>query len=377
MAGEKYRLRIEELLAHAGVELNGSNPWDIQVHNEKLYPRIFVAGSLGLGEAYTEGWWDSERLDACFFRLMGADLDGRLRNWKDFLRVVQARLINRQNRTRAYQVGRIHYDAGNDLYARMLDRRMIYSCAYWQGASCLDAAQEAKLDLIRRKLDLRSGMRVLDIGCGWGGTARFLAERCGVEVVGVTISREQARLARESCRGLPVDIRLQDYRQLDETFDRVLSVGMFEHVGCKNYRTFMEVVRRCLTADGLFLLHTIGGNRTVVRTDGWIDRYIFPNAMLPSAAQVTIAAEGLFVLEDWHNFGADYDRTLMAWFGNFDEAWPELREKYGEGFYRMWKYYLLSCAGTFRARRNQLWQIVFSPKGVPGGHRIRAYNEKN
>ena len=372
MVREKYRPRVEELLTHAGVALNGGRPWDIRVHNEKLYPRVFAQGSLGLGEAYMDGWWDCERLDECFSRLMRAHLDGRFRPWKDGLRHARARLTNRQNRTRAVEVGWRHYDVGNDLYARMLDRRMIYSCGYWQNTDSLDEAQEAKLGLIGRKLGLQPGMRVLDIGCGWGGTARYLAEHCGVEVVGVTISGAQARFARESCRGLPIDIRLQDYRQLHETFDRVLSVGMFEHVGCKNYRTFMEVVRRCLVPDGLFLLHTIGGNQTVIRTDSWIDRYIFPNSMLPSAAQITTAAEGVFVLEDWHNFGADYDRTLMAWFRNFDRSWPELQEKYGERFYRMWKYYLLSCAGTFRARRNQVWQIVFSPKGVPGGIQVRS-----
>jgi cyclopropane-fatty-acyl-phospholipid synthase len=276
---------------------------------------------------------------------------------------------NPQSTRRAFRIGRHHYDIGNELYERMLDRRMIYSCGYWREATDLDAAQEAKLDLVCRKLELAPGMRVLDIGCGWGGTARFMAERCGVEVVGITVSEEQVRVGRQVCQGLPVEIRLQDYRSVDESFDRVVSIGMFEHVGRRNYTTYMRQVRRCLKGDGLFLLHTIGGNRSVAANDPWIDRYIFPNSMLPSARQITQAAEGLFVLEDWHSFGADYDRTLVAWWSNLQARWPEIEDRYEPRFYRMWKYYLLSCAGSFRARSSQLWQIVLSPRGVAGGYR--------
>ena len=246
---------------------------------------------------------------------------------------------------------------------------MIYTCAYWRKADTLDAAQEAKLSLVCDKLDLKPGMRVLDIGCGWGGLARFLAERHQVEVAGITVSKPQAEFAREICRGLPVEIRLQDYRELEGHYDRVVSLGMFEHVGVKNYRTFMRVARAHLEPDGLFLLHTIGSLRSNRDADAWIGRYVFPNSMLPSAAQICDAVEGRFVIEDWHNFGADYDTTLMHWCENFERGWPELAPRYGERFRRLWRYYLLSCAGTFRARRNQLWQIVLSPKGVPGGYR--------
>jgi cyclopropane-fatty-acyl-phospholipid synthase len=250
----------------------------------------------------------------------------------------------------------------------MLDKRMIYSCGYWKYASTLDEAQDAKLDLICRKLDLQPGMRLLDIGCGWGGTAKFVAENYGVDVLGITVSKEQVVLGKEFCRGLPVEIRLQDYRALKGTFDRIVSIGMIEHVGYKNYTTFMNVVRRSLREDGLFLLQTIGGNQRVSGCDPWIERYIFPNSMLPSPGQLSAAIEGLFVLEDWHSFGTDYDRTLMKWFQNFDDNWDELKETYNGRFYRMWKYYLLSCAGSFRARKNQLWQIVFSPEGLPDGY---------
>lgn len=250
----------------------------------------------------------------------------------------------------------------------MLGERLIYSCGYWKNASTLDEAQEDKLNLVCRKLDLRPGMRVLDIGCGWGGTAKFAAEQYKVKVVGVTVSEEQARFGKEFCRGLPVEIRLQDYRSLKETFDRIFSLGMFEHVGHKNYITFFRCVKSCLKDNGLFLLHTIGSNRSDTRNDPWIERYIFPNSMLPSAKQICAAIEGLFVLEDWHNFGADYDKTPMHWFRNFQEKSNVIKKNYGERFYRMWKYYLLCCAGSFRARKNQLWQIVFSANGVPGGY---------
>jgi len=360
---------VEGLLQEADVIIDGDRPWDIQVHNGGLYEQVLAHGSLALGEAYMGGWWDCPELDRFFHKILSAGLDSRVRSIGTALASLKARLQNRQSVKRAFQVGEAHYDIGNDLYRRMLDSHMTYSCGYWREAGDLEKAQQSKLDLICRKLHLAPGQKLLDIGCGWGGMARFAAERYGVEVVGVTISREQAELARELCRDLPVEIRLQDYRSLDESFDRVVSIGMFEHVGYKNYRTYMEVVGRCLREDGLFLLHTIGGNSSVRTTDPWIERYIFPNGMLPSAIQISRAIEGIFILEDWHNFGPDYDRTLMAWYRKFEDAWPELRERYGERFYRMWRYYLLSCAGAFRARVNQLWQIVLSKSGAPAGYR--------
>jgi cyclopropane-fatty-acyl-phospholipid synthase len=286
----------------------------------------------------------------------------------DWLRLARAWLWNQQSRGRAAQVARRHYDLGNGLFRAMLDSRAIYSCGYWRDAQTLDQAQEAKLDLVARKLALEPGMRVLDVGCGWGGAARFLAERYRVEVVGVTISREQARFASEMCRGLPVTIELRDYRAIDGRYDRAYSLGMFEHVGWRNYRAFLTALREHLDPDGLFLLHTIGALVSARYGDGWVGRYIFPNSMLPSAAQIAAASEGRFVLEDWHNFGADYDATLMAWHRNFERAWPRLAGRYRERFRRAWRYYLLTSAGGFRARRNQLWQIVLSPRGVPGGY---------
>jgi len=360
---------LQRLLDEADVRIGGQRSQDILVHNPGFYARVLAGGSLALGESYMDGWWDCEALDQFFERIMTARLDKKVRKSKALLwAAIKARLTGMHARARAFEVGRRHYDIGNELFGLMLDKDLNYSCAYWDRARTLDEAQAAKLELTCRKLKLEPGMRVLDIGCGWGGFAAYAAKHYDVEVTGVTVSREQVKLARRICDGLPVCIELLDYRDLRQTFDRIVSIGMFEHVGVINYRTYMKVVNRCLKRGGLFLLHTIGGNRSKRSVDPWIAKYIFPNSMLPSAHQITEAAEGLFVLEDWHSFGPDYDRTLMAWYNNFTAGWKRLRKNYDERFYRMWTYYLLSCAGSFRARRNQLWQIVFSKGGVPGGY---------
>ncbi|MDX1592860.1 MAG: cyclopropane fatty acyl phospholipid synthase [Gammaproteobacteria bacterium] len=366
---EPCRQKVEALLALADTRIDGRRAWDIRVHDPRFYPRVLGDGSLGFGETYMEGWWDCDDLVGLISRVVSAKLHERVRTPGDLLMWARAKLVNLQSPARADEIAHAHYDIGNDLYERMLDRRMIYSCGYWAEANDLDAAQEAKLDLIFRKLGLEPGMRVLDIGCGWGGAAQFAAERYGVEVVGVTVSREQARLAEARCEGLPVEIRLQDYRAVKGRFDRIYSIGMFEHVGVKNYRTYFRVARDLLTPDGLFVLHTIGGNTPMPQCDRWIARYIFPNSVLPAPSQVTAACEGLFVIEDWHNFGVDYERTLTEWLRRFEAAWPELEARYDERFHRMWRYYLSASAGSFRARDIQLWQLVLSPGGVAGGYR--------
>ena len=373
MPQQRFQQRVGDLLAEADVRVGGDRPWDVQVHDPHFFARVLGQGSLGLGESYMDGWWDAESLDGFLFHLLAARLDQRVHGAGDTWDALRARLLNPQTRSRSREVGERHYDLGNDLYAAMLGQRLVYSCGYWTQADGrvldgLDAAQEAKLDLVCRKLRLRPGMRVLDIGCGWGEALKFAAERYGISGVGITISKQQADYARELCAGLPIEIRLQDYRELDESFDAAFSIGMFEHVGVKNYRGYMEVARRCLPAQGLFLLHCIGGNRSVNHTDPWIGRYIFPNSMLPSAAQIAQAVEGLFVIEDWHNFGTDYDRTLQAWRDNVERAWPSLPARYDERFQRMWRFYLASAMATFRTRDSQLWQVVLSVGGVPGGY---------
>jgi cyclopropane-fatty-acyl-phospholipid synthase len=369
MSKKKYKKIAQELFQHAGIEINGSNPWDIQVHDERFYKRVITEAELGLGESYMDKWWDVEKLDEMIFRILRADLQEKIkRNLKVALQLIGFYLINMQAKRRAFIIGERHYDLGNDLFQNMLDKRMNYSCAYWKNATTLDEAQENKLELICKKLYLKPGMRVLDIGCGWGAFGKYAAENYKVEVVGITVSKQQIDLGRELCKGLPVEFRLIDYRDVNEKFDRIVSVGMIEHVGYKNYRTYFEIAARNLNDDGLFLLHTIGSIISTKSTDAWTHKYIFPNGMLPSLAQLAKAVEGLFVIEDVHNFGADYDKTLMAWYNNFKTNWYKIKDKYGERFYRMWEYFLLSSAGSFRARRNQLWQIVFSKKGVLGGY---------
>jgi cyclopropane-fatty-acyl-phospholipid synthase len=366
MALQNSEKIIRKLLEPINVEVDGNNPWDIQVHNPNFYSRVLQEASLGLGESYMDGWWDCEALDELFFRILKGNLGSKVTgNWKIAAQVLKARLFNQQTRSRALKVGEVVYDLGNDLYSAMLDKRLNYTCGYWKNAATLDEAQEAKLDLVCKKIGLKPGLRVLEFGCGWGSFASFAAEKYGAHVVGVTISREQLAFAQEVCKGLPVELYFQDYREVQGKYDAIISIGMLEHVGYKNYATYMQVVERCLKEDGIALIHCIGSNQTVTSADPWTNKYIFPNGMLPSIAQLGAAMEPSFVMEDWHNYGPDYIPTLLAWNANFEKAWPNLKDKYGERFRRMWRYYLLNSAGAFKARAQQLWQIVFTRRGTP------------
>ena len=374
-----FKETVSTLLESVDIQVNGTRPFDIQVHNKLFYSRVLSGKSLGLGESYMDGWWDCEALDQfCYQMLLGRiDKQIKIKNPAFLLHVLRAYFLNAQSKKRAYIVGKKHYDTGNDLFALMLDQRMIYSCGYWDGANNLDQAQVNKLDLVCRKLHLKAGMKVLEIGSGWGGFAKYAAENYGVSVHGVTVSKEQMEYAQESCKGLDTSFELKDYRDLYGTYDAIVSIGMFEHVGYKNYRDYMQVARRCLDDNGLFLLHTIGRNTPSRSTDPWTNKYIFPNGMIPSPAQISKSAQGLFVIEDWHNFGQDYDPTLMAWNENFQKNYDGLKDKYDERFKRMWEYYLLMCAGTFRSRRNQLWQLVLSKKGLKGGYSYQNAHRLN
>lgn len=361
---------VKTLAEKADIAINGSRPWDIQVHNPLLYKRVLKEGTLGLGEAYMDGWWDCEAIDVMICKALRADLERAVsRNLPVLANMLFYLLTNPQSIYRASMVAEKHYNFGNDMFECMLGPTMNYSCGYWETASNLDEAETAKMALIARKLQLAPGMEVLDIGCGWGSLAIYLAKNCGVRVTGITVSTEQAAYAREKAAGLPVKIELEDYRSLDASYDRVVSVGMFEHVGRKNYAIFMKTVRRVLKKDGLFLLHTIGSNEKKRGVDPWIAKYIFPNGMLPSISCIASAIRKRFILEDWHNFGADYDKTLMAWAERFEKGREGGCFACDDVTARMFRYYLLTCAGTFRARDIQLWQIMLSPQGVPGGYR--------
>jgi cyclopropane-fatty-acyl-phospholipid synthase len=364
MFDDFFRKQMERFLSSADIITGGTRPWDMQVHNPATYRRTITEGNLGLGESYMDGFWESEDLEGFFFRLLSKEIDKKLVTPTDRLGKWIGSVLNLQCPSRAFTVGKTHYDIGNDLYEAMLDPRMIYSCAYWKKAASLDEAQEHKLRLVFDKMMLKPGMTLLDIGCGWGGAARYAAKHYGVSVLGITVSEEQVRFARDYCAGLPVRIELADYRDLKESFDRIYSIGMFEHVGYKNYRSYFEIISRYLKPDGISLLHTIGCKEPCTNGDEWTCKYIFPNSMLPSASQITSSFEGLLTLEDWHVFTYDYYLTLMAWYNNFEKHWDTLQSLYSERFHRMWRYYLLSFAGAFHARSIELWQVLFSKNGI-------------
>jgi cyclopropane-fatty-acyl-phospholipid synthase len=360
---------VHRALAIADIRPNGDRPWDIRITDDRFYDRVLRSGNLGLGESYMDGWWDVADLTEFISRLIRVDAEALVRrNLKPLLYVLSARLVNYGSRKKAHEVAERHYDLDNTLFEMMLDKRMTYSCGYWANTDSLDTAQENKLDLVCRKMGLRPGMTVLDIGCGWGSFMKFAAERYGVSCVGVSVSNGQTKLGRQMCAGLPIEFRLQDYHDIEGRYDRIVSIGMFEHVGYKNMRAFFRTARRLLADNGLLLLHTLGLNISTVRGDPWNDKYVFPNGMVPSIKQLGQSIEHTFVMEDWHNFGGYYEPTLLAWHSNFREAWPVLKARYDERFFRMWTYYLLSCAGAVRARYLQLWQVVLSPRGIPGGY---------
>ena len=376
MASSEHKKKAQQLLNYADIKINGTRDHDIKVLDERLYERIFAEGSMGVGESYMDGWWRVKKLDKMFYKAFSVDVDKKLSSaikLKLAAFYVGAKLKNHQIGKKAYKNAQSHYDIGNDLYEPMLGKTMAYTCAYWdRGAKNLDQAQTDKYDLICEKLNLKKGMKVLDVGCGWGGLAMHMAKKYGCEVVCFTPAHEQIDYIKQHAKGLkvkPILTTYQDYSGKTK-FDRIAAIGVMEHIGPKNYEKFLSKMKSLLKDDGLFILHTIGGNKSVTATDPWIDKYIFPGGVLPSIKQIATATEGKFVMEDWHNMGANYDPTLMAWNDNFQKSYPKLdHDKYDERFRRMWEFYLLVCAAKFRARGLQLWQIVYSQRGVPGGYK--------
>jgi cyclopropane-fatty-acyl-phospholipid synthase len=363
---------IGDIFDSVGIVVNGSNPWDIQVFDSRTFDLILTKWSLGLGEGYMHGYWGCLDLEEFLYRLLKDDHNEHLYGFAKLTliyEILRAKLLNLQTKSRAFMVAQSHYDVGQDIFSAMLDKEMNYSCGYWQYAQDLDKAQLDKMELICQKLMLNPGDRLLEIGCGWGGFARYAAQNYGVSVLGVTVSKEQYLIAQERCRNQDVEIRLCDYRDLDGEFEKIVSIGMFEHVGEKNYKEYFKVASRLMKNDGIFLLHTIGSDVTTLRTDPWIDKYIFPNGKIPSIAEIGTAYEGYFVLEDLHNLGLDYEATLLAWHEKFIEKWPQYADKYGLVFYRMWRYYLLGCAAYFKSKQGQLWQMVLTKRSFPGSYR--------
>jgi len=362
----RHKYIIEKMLAPIGITINGNSPWDIRVRDDRTFPQMLQNKNLGLGESYMEGWWDCQQLDEFICKILTAGLDTKIKGGFKFLMpALSAIIFNMQSKIRSPIVAERHYDLDNELFMSFLDPYNQYSCAYFDGTEDLNEAQQKKINLICKKISLSKDDHILDVGCGWGGLAKYVSEHYGCKVTAINISEKQISYARESCRGLPVQILHCDYRDFQGSFDKIVSIGMFEHVGQKNYKTFMKTVHRCLKDNGIFLLQTIGGNESLIQCDPWINKYIFPNSMLPSITQIGKAIEGLFVIEDLHNLGSHYEKTLMAWHENFQKAWTKLKSRYDDRFKRMWEYYLLSCAGAFRARYNQLWQIVLTKYGTP------------
>ncbi len=364
---------IEPIFREAGIRINGSEPWDMTIHDARFFDRFVRDGTMGAGESYMDGWWDCERIDELTARVLSSELsDLFARNWKLRLDHLKKVLLDRQRGRRSMAVAEQHYDLGNEFFARMLGPTMAYSCAYWRDADNLDEAQRNKMDLCCRKLDLKEGDRLLDVGCGWGSMMKYAAENYGCEVIGITISEQQCEYAERITKDLPVEVRLLNYRDARQddlgTFDKVVSIGMFEHVGKPNYRSFMQFIDRVLAPDGLFLLHTIGRSADVQAR--WLGRYIFPNSYLPELRDLADAIANIFVLEDVQNIGANYDKTMLGWHRNFEQFAKEGLAEENPRFYRMWRYYLLTGAGSFRLRKKRaaVWQLVLSKGGVPLGY---------
>jgi cyclopropane-fatty-acyl-phospholipid synthase len=352
------------ILDQAGVSINSSEPWSIQVKNERLWDRVVSQHELGLGESYMDGWWECQAIDQMLTKLVTVNAAAQLTPSLSVLfSALKSNIFNLQTKARAAKNAKHHYNIGNDLYERMLDSEMAYSCGYWKEATNLDQAQLNKFDLICKKLKLEKGMTLLDIGSGWGGFLRYAVKNYGVQATGISPADQQILLAKERSAGLKIDFYQMDYRDFTGRFDRIVSVGMMEHVGPKNFREFFNKCDELLAHDGIMLHHLISSTRSQNRTDGFFNRYIFPGGVIPSPSQITKAVEDLFVLEDVHNFGLDYDKTLMCWHKNINEKWDELPE-YDNRFKRMWNYYLLASAAGFRSRSLSLNQYVFRKEGI-------------
>jgi cyclopropane-fatty-acyl-phospholipid synthase len=379
MSNRLFKPLFESLLEGTGVRVGGGRPWDIRVNDDRLYRRA-LRGSLGIGESYMDGDWDCDALDEMFRRVLGSGAQHRpLVRAAGALKALQSRLTNLQTKRRSRAVAEEHYDIDHRMYAHFLGPWNQYTCCFFDGTTDLERAEVIKLEMLCDKLELKAGDRLLDIGCGWGGFAKYAAQTRGCEVTGISLSDEQIRYAVDYTKGLPVTIRKLDYRDLPDSglppFDKISIVGMIEHVGYKNYAPLMGVVHQMLKPDGLFLLHTIGNCEKTIVVDPWIEKYIFRNSMAPAMSQLSDAAEGKFVIEDWENYGHHYVPTLQSWYDRFNANWDRIRaipakRPFDERFRRLWNYYLMSCKAAFEVEKLHLWQLVMtriqSGRGVYG-----------
>jgi cyclopropane-fatty-acyl-phospholipid synthase len=364
---------VTNLFSRAGITIGGNKHWDIRVNNDRFYPST-LRGSLGFGESYMKGDWEVESIDALFRRIIRMDIPrSSLVTLNRLYLDIKSRLTNLQTRIGSLAIAETHYDLDHRLYELFLGPYNQYTCCFFNQAQSLEEAEVEKLELICNKLDLHEGDRVLDIGCGWGGFAKYAAETRGCRVTGVSISKEQIAYARQYTQGLPVEIIDCDYRDLPGRlssgyFDKAVIIGMIEHVGHKNYRKLVNIVHQLLKDDGMFLLHTIGNCEQTTVVDPWIEKYIFRNSMAPAMSQLGNAFEGLFAVQAWENYGHYYAPTLAAWQERFEANWPQIaaietERRFDEKFRRMFNYYLLSCKAGFETEQLNLWHIVMTKQG--------------
>lgn len=338
------------------------------IKDDAVIRRIFSGGhNLALGETYVEGLWDSNDIRKLVIELIKLErvkMQLGLHALPIFLGEVLGKLLalflpsntlssSRKNIT-------YHYDISDDMFQRQLGPTMQYTCAYFHRPDMsLDEAQLAKMRIIAHKLDLRPGMRVVELGCGYGAFAYLLATEFGVHVTGVSLSNDQVAYAKKNFAHSRVDIRLQDYRNVEGVYDRVYSVGIFEHIGRKNYKTYFDKCYDLLAPDGIMLIHTIGwGVSGRWNPNTFMFKHIFPGAEIPHASHMTKKYTDRWHLEDWHNFGKSYSPTAQHWYANLEGS--DEFEAMDESFKRMWRYYLLGGAAAFDSRRCSLWQLVFT-----------------
>jgi cyclopropane-fatty-acyl-phospholipid synthase len=350
-------------------------PVRLEIHDPAFFRRLATRGKLGFGESYTAGEWDADDLVA-LLELLLRNADEAAARHARVRRMVELRprLHRRNGLLRSRRNIAYHYDLGNELFALMLDETMTYSCAVFERPELtLAEAQRAKYARLCSLLDLGAGDHVLEIGCGWGGFAHYAAERHGCRVTGITISREQATAARDRTRGLPVEILEQDYRTVDGTFTKVVSIEMIEAIGADQFGTFFATIDRVLAPGGRAAVQAIlvpeQRWERYRRTPDWIERYVFPGCLIPSLEALTSAAArhsrlGIYAVDE---IGEHYAETLRRWRTSFHEGIDEVRRLgYDRRFERTWDFYLAFCEAAFRTRALRDAQLLLARPGAAG-----------